>query len=170
MRRSTTKKRKVSGVKKNVGSTRRRRRSKVGAAGDISGMFMKVGGLAAGAIIARELNVLLSQMSSSLNSTIAGGIQVGLGVMLPLVVKGNSFVSDIGDGMIANGGLQMVVSTGIMTGPPQKMTYRINGPGQLTAVAGTDQLSVVAGLNRPRLRNQAAGASNKPSANVKHIY
>jgi len=143
--------RKISGgrkkshhAKKHHHTTRRRRRS-IGAGSDIGGIATKVGGLVVGASAARELNTLLVKFFPSLANSpmISGLIQIGAGLVLPKFVKGN-FVSFVADGMIANGGMVAIVSTGVIKGV-NKMSYQINGTANLPVVNGTANLKVING-------------------------
>src|ERR1700693_2367109 len=109
MRRSTggtRKKAKVSGVKRRKTSHRRHRR--ISGMGDIGGIAEKAGGLGVGAVAARELNTLLSGFIT-LSPMVSGLLQMGVGVMLPKFAKG-AFMQNVGDGMIANGGMVVIVS------------------------------------------------------------
>lgn len=128
-------KRSTAGKRKTTGR-RRRRISGIGGI-DIKGLAMKVAGLGVGAIAARELNTIAVKQFPSLTPMVSGFIQIGVGVMLPMLVKGSAFVADIGDGMIANGVMVEAVNLGLISGMGNRsMSYRINGPGQLRAIAG----------------------------------
>ena len=77
-----------------------RRSSSMGAvAGD---MLMTIGGLAAGAIAAKQLNKVLN-----FDAKILAAGKIALGVVLPKMVK-NPFVSSVGNGMIAVGATELV--------------------------------------------------------------
>lgn len=144
-------------------TTRRRRR--VGAANDFGGMAQKAGGLVVGAVAARELNTLAVKFFPGLTPMMSGIIQMGVGFMLPKFVKG-AFFQNMADGMIANGGMVTVVSTGIITGTDGTLTYRINGTSNLKVVSGgTPNMQVVNGPST-RISNQAPAA---PRAQVRNI-
>lgn len=154
----TRKKRRT--VKRKPTTRRRRRISGIGKL-DIQGLAMKVAGLGVGAIAARELNTIAVKQFPSLTPMVSGFIQIAVGVFLPIMVKGNKFVSDIGDGMIANGVMVEAVNLGIisgMPGNPSRMSYRINGSGNLRAVAGTGNMRAIAGYNK---LNAVAGTNRK---------
>jgi hypothetical protein len=143
MRRSsggTRKKAKVNGVKRRRTSHRRRR---ISGMGDIGGIVEKAGGLVVGAVAARELNTLLSGFVT-LSPMVSGLLQMGVGVMLPKFAKG-SFMQNVGDGMIANGGMVVIVSTKLISGASDRAAYVINGTANLPVVNGTANLPVVNG-------------------------
>jgi hypothetical protein len=108
-------------------------------------MVQKAGGLVVGAVAARELNTLAVKFFPTLTPMISGILQMGVGFMLPKFVKG-AFFANMADGMIANGGMVTIVSTGIISGTSDTMTYRINGTSNLKVIGrGTDNLRVVNG-------------------------
>ena len=133
----------VSGVRK---TTHRRRRRKINAASDIGGMIEQTGGIVLGAIGGREVAILLGNMMPSLqaNPLMVGLAQVAGGLMLVKGGKGK-FLSDVGYGLIANGGVTAVVATGIISGVGNTMAYRSNGTSNLPVVSGTSNLPVVSG-------------------------
>lgn len=130
-------------------TTTRRRRRRISGIGkiDIGGIAMKAAGLGAGAIAARELNTIAVKQFPTITPMISGLIQVGAGVVLPMLVKGNKFVSDMGDGMIANGIMVEAVNMGIISGTDgnSTMSYRINGTGNLKTISGRGNLKTIAG-------------------------
>lgn len=138
--------RKISGAKrrkKAVSGTKtktRRRRRRISGTNDMMGMLEKAGGLVLGAVGGRELNTIAVKMVPTLSPMISGLLQAGVGFLLPKFVKG-SFFQAVGDGMIANGGMVVIVSTGIINGPTNgRMAYRVNG--------GTDKLNVIGGTSK----------------------
>lgn len=137
-------------------TTRRRRRRISGLSGlDFGGIAMKVAGVGVGAIAARELNTIAVKQFPGLSPMISGVGQVAVGILLPMFVKGNKFVADMGDGMCANGVMVIAVSTGVISGKENTVSYRISGGrprgmGALNsgaAVAGMNPGRTVAGLN-----------------------
>ena len=161
----------VSGVKRK--STRRRR---IGASGDIGGMVEQAGGIVLGAIAGREVAVLIGGMIPSLqaNALIVGLAQVAGGVMLGRMGKG-AFMTNLGYGLIANGGVTAVVATGIISGPGNTMAYKINGTSNLPVLSGTSNLPVVSGTGTRISNNNAPGigattriANNTPRTFVKN--
>lgn len=147
---SGTKKRKKAAPRRKTTTRRRRRISGIGSV-DIQGIAMKVAGLGVGAIAARELNTIIQKSVPSITPTIVGLIQIGAGVVLPMLVKGNKFVADMGDGMIAFGVQVEAVQLGIISGvgsAPGMMSYRVNGTNRLQPVNGTSRLQPVNGTAR----------------------
>lgn len=137
-------------------TTHRRRRRISGLSGsDLSGIAMKVLGVGTGAIAARELNTIAVKQFPGLSPLLSGVGQVVAGIVLPMVVKNNKFVADMGDGMAANGVMVIAVSTGVISGANNTVSYRISGGrprgmGALSssaAVAGLNPGGMVAGLN-----------------------
>lgn len=97
-----------------------RRSSSMGAvAGD---MLMTVGGLAAGAIAAKQLNKVLK-----FDAKILAAGKVALGIALPKMVK-NPFMANVGNGMIAVGATELVGAF-------------------VPALAGTDDVVLLSGLD-----------------------
>lgn len=150
------KKKAVAGKAKSKTAPRRKKR-RVSGAGDLMGMVMKAGGLILGAVGARQLNAIAVKFFPSLDAKLSGAIQILAGYMLPKYVKG-PFFANFGDGMIANGGMVLIVNVipalaGVMNGTlgavgGDTMTYRIGGTSYMKSVGGTDRLRVVAGTNR----------------------
>lgn len=165
MRRSvTTRKKRVSGKKRvgAIGSRRRgsRRRRSVGAANDIGGMLMQALGWISGGIAGRELNNLLIKFfGTSFTPTESVIAQIGGGLALRHFIK-NSFVQDLGVGMVVNGGTAFIVNTGIIGAAPM-MSYSYSRPGLNgtnfkfisgpTTRIGDPNFAVVAG-RKPRKR------------------
>lgn len=143
----STPKKKISGARSTRRKTGTRRRRRVSGANDIQGMLTKAGGLVLGAVAARELNTLIVQFAPSFSPLMSGAVQVGVGLILPKFVK-SPFIADVADGMIANGGMVVIVSTGLISGPNDRMAYRINGTPNLPAVAGTGYMPTVNGPGR----------------------
>ena len=152
--------RKVGGTRKKATTKkathhRSRRRRRISGVNDMSGMLEKAGGLILGAVAARELNTLVVKFFPSLAaSPMMSGIgQMAVGFMLPKFVKG-AFFQNMADGMIAEGGMVTIVSTGIITGTNNKMAYRVNGTSNLKVISGTSHLPVVSGTNQAtRIQN-----------------
>lgn len=153
-------KRKVSGARKTHhrrATTRRRRR--VSGIGNMSGMLTKAGGLILGAVAARELNTLVVKFAPSFSPLMSGVVQMGVGFILPKFIKG-PFFQDIGDGMIANGGMVTIVSTGLISGVNDRMAYKINGTANHRVVNGTAGMPVVSGIQGPAYAAIAGGTPN----------
>lgn len=163
--------RKVSGTKRRVSGARTHRRThhhrrrRVSGTGGMGGMLTKAGGLILGAVAARELNTVVVKFAPSFSPLMSGIVQMGVGFILPKMVKG-AFFQDIGDGMIANGGMVTIVSTGLISGIGQgtdRVAYRINGhgvagTGKWNVVNGTGYMPVVSGL--PAYAAVAGGTPN----------
>jgi hypothetical protein len=148
--------------------THRRRRGIGASKLNIEDMAMTAGGLIAGSVAARELNTVIVKQFPSFSALVSGLVQMGLGFIIPMFVKNNKFVRDMGYGMIANGGMVTIVSTGLISGQ-KRLSYRVNGPLNLDAVNGTSALRVVSGINtRPRLTTTRPAPNMRP--NPKHIY
>lgn len=158
--------------RKNIGKSPAKKKGTVGAkkrkparrgirgVGDIAGMATKAGGLVLGAVGGRELNTVAVKMFPSLTPVMSGLLQMAVGVALPKFFKG-AFVQNVGDGMLANGGMVLIVSTGIISGASDTMTYRLNGTSMLNVVngvRGTSRLNVVNGPGT-RINNQPKGTA-----------
>jgi hypothetical protein len=149
----------VSGVKHKT----HRRRRRVSGMGDISGMAEKAGGLVIGAVAARELNTLASKFVT-LSPLMSGVLQMAVGLALPKFVKG-AFFQNMGDGMIANGGMVAIVATGVITGNGggRYGAYQISGTANLPVINGTANLPVING-SPTRIANSFApqGGNTRP--------
>lgn len=135
---------------------RTHRRRRISGTKDIMGAVTEAAGLGVGAVAGRELNTIMVKFMPSFanNPLISGALQVAAGYILPKVVKGQPFVANIGKGMMANGVMVMVVSTGIISGTRDKVSYRLpglNGTRHLPVVNGT-YLPVVNGAGLPTNR------------------
>lgn len=143
-------------------TTRRRRR--VGGIGkmDMQGMLMTVVGLGAGAIAARELSNVALKMFSTLSPAMIGAGQIGVGLILPMLVK-SKIGQDIGNGMVAFGVQVEAVSFGFISGlPGTTRSYRVSGTSNLRVISGTSNLRTIAGPNNR--------VQNNPSRNFKSTY
>lgn len=158
--------RKVGGTRKKATkkSSHRRKRRRISGVNDASGMVMKAGGLVVGAIAARELNTVVVKMFPSLTPLMSGIGQMAVGYFLPKLVKGNAFIGYLGDGMIANGGMVTVVSTGIISGANDRIAYRINGVANLPVIGKTGKLPMVNGVaNLPVIGGPTTRISAQPT-------
>lgn len=164
MRRKVGGTRSVSGTRKHhrrSHTTKRRhsRRRRVSGVSDASGMLTKAGGLVLGAVAARELNTLIVKFFPAFSPLMSGIAQMGVGFFLPKFVKGE-FWNYVADGMIANGGMVTVVSTGLISGTGNTVAYRINGTSHHRVVNGTGNMPVVSGVSA--FKTVAGGTSNMP--------
>ena len=123
------KSRKVSGHKKHH---TRRRRSMGAISGGLTDLLQLAGGITLGAIAGREVAVLIGKVipSQQANPLFTGLAQIGAGVFIAKESK-STLMKGIGYGMIANGGTTAAVSTGIISGVPGTMTYKLNGVNQM---------------------------------------
>jgi hypothetical protein len=132
----TKKKRTVTGKPR-----KSRRRRKMGAAGSLEPILMNGAAVGVGVVAARELSILLGVMMPSLAGTpiMTGAIQIGAGLAAAMMAP-NGFVSYMGLGAMGEGIMTAIVGTGIISGPPQTMTYAYNrrqmGDPRLQFVAG----------------------------------
>jgi hypothetical protein len=168
--------RKVSGVKRRkkavsgTKKTTRRRRRRVSGTGDLMGMAEMAGGIILGNVAAREGATMLTAAVPSITAIPSAIGQIALGLFLPKFVKG-SFVQALCYGIIANGGVQLLVNANIVSGPrgmlnKNRMAYRVNGgTPNLKVIQGTNKLNVIgrASVNGPTTR-----ISNQPT-NVPRI-
>lgn len=129
----------------------RRHKRRISGANDMGGMALTAGGLIAGSVAARELNTIVSKMVT-LSPIMSGIMQMAAGFILPKFIKG-PFFDNMGKGMIANGGMVTIVSTGIISGTNDRMAYRLNGTSNLRVVSGTPNLKVITGP-QTRISNQ----------------
>lgn len=167
--------RKLNGHKRSkskVGATHKRkthrsRRRRVSGVNDMSGMMQKAGGLVVGSVAARELNALAVKFFPTLSPIMSGLLQMGAGFVLPKFIKG-AFFQNVADGMIANGGMVTIVSTGIISGTSDTMTYRINGTSNLKVIGrGTSNMPVINGPTT-RISNNPTN-SNVPRVMTRNI-
>lgn len=153
------KRRKVSGVTKHHHHRRRRRMGAI--SGGLSQVLELAGGITLGAIAGREVANLIGQAipSAQANPLWVGAAELAAGVIIAKKGK-SSLIKGIGYGMIANGGTTAVVATGIISGVPGTMTYKLNGVkpmGNIKYIAGAtnrigetgqSNLAFVAGIKK----------------------
>lgn len=138
-------------------TTRRKRRISGTGSLNLQGTLMKVLGLGAGAVGARSLNTILVKQFPTLSPLLSAGIQVAVGVALPMFVKGSKFVADMGDGAIGNGVMVGMVNLGVISGAGNStMTYRINGAPNFRTIAGAGRRRIAGSPNF----NTMAGSPN----------
>lgn len=140
--------RKVSGKRRRKSAPRRkstgRRRRRISGVNDMTGMLTRVAGLTGGYVAARELADILLKQFPTLDQKIIAAGQIAIGMFLPKFVK-SQLGQDLGNGMIALGGGAILVNMGVIQGPNDRMSYRINGTQNLRVISGTGRLSVVNG-------------------------
>lgn len=126
-------------AKRRKASRRRRgrRMSGVGAVGT------NVLSMVAGAVIGR---VLQNRFSSKINPKILAAGQVGLGLVLPRVVK-NKFAAGVGSGMIISGALSGLQSFGVISAISGMADgVEVDYMGEMDdTMDGTDRLQEIAG-------------------------
>jgi hypothetical protein len=125
-----------------------------------SNVIMQVAGLAGGAVLARLANNLILKAKPDLNSKIINAAQIGLGIYLPKLVK-SQLGKDLGNGMIAAGGLGLVTSLGVINGidvisgmeDDQFVEMTISGDDDIDSINGYGEdfgmsgIDVVSGIN-----------------------
>lgn len=117
-------------AKKTVKRRSSRRRS-VGAVG--ANMLMEIGGIVAGAVVAKQLNKMLK-----FDPKILAAGKVVAGVMLPKFVK-NPLMAGIGQGMIAVGGVELVGSFVPALGAADDVVL-LSGDMDYDQMSGLDQI------------------------------
>lgn len=131
-------------------TSRRRRRSSVGAVGTTD--LMQIAVMAGGAIAGR---IAATKFLSSMNPKLAAGVQIAAGVMLPKVMKGNAFAKSFGAGMATNGTVDLVKSTGMISGMDEtvsvdyvgEISNTLAGPGIQNDIAGIDDDDSMSGMD-----------------------
>lgn len=164
---SKIKRAKVGGVKKR--STRRRRSRMSGIGGsksDLMTIGMNLLAVGIGAIVAREGNSLVMQSDPTLDPTVSGLAQTGLGAALVYFVD-EPIVKMVGYGMAANGLMVAAVSniSQLQGAPTSRVVYRstakrmnganyntIAGNGYSVSRLGAPQYNTIAGT-APRMLN-----------------
>lgn len=128
--------------------TTRRRSSKRGmGAINVQSTLMTIGGVLGGVAIAGYLN---KTVLSSMNSKVQIGAPIGLGAVMPMLLK-SDLGKNLGLGMIAYGGSKLLSSFGV-AGMNDTDTFQISGDDLSVvagdddfAMAGDDEFSVMAG-------------------------
>lgn len=154
----TRKKKAVSGVKR-VTHKRKRRVSGFGS-GNVEKQLITSATVGLGTIVGRELNTLVKGFFPSFTPMVSGAVQTGMGLLLPMLVKNNDIVKNIGLGMSAYGILNIVVSTGLIQGISDDTTgnrmisYQVRGGvNGIKYIAGPgslgydDDFAMTAGFN-----------------------
>lgn len=156
---STTKKKRKAPAKK---TTTRRKARRVSGIGAIGGMIQTAAALVAGSVAAREANALLIKMGVNVDPKIASIGQMIIGYALPKYILKNQFGKDMGAGMIAEGGKNLLVNVGVIGGiGATGVRYTIGkvnpGRSNLNVISGNvnpgdSPLSVVSGVGNRRIR------------------
>ena len=116
---------------------KRSHRRKIGAAGTgMTGVLSIVAGAVIGRVIAKKF--------TTINPTIMNGGQIAAGFILPRFVK-NKFVAGIGTGMVVNGAVGLLQSTGVIgaigsIGETDEDTYQLSGSSTIQEIAGMDEM------------------------------
>lgn len=137
-------------------TSRKRRMSGIGAKGGIMAAVTTI----AGAVAAQALGkVVIDPMTKSMDAKtqtlIDGAAPIAIGLLLPRFIKGETG-KNIGNGMIAVGGLKLIQSTGILAGIGDLANqpsfnanisgYRTNVQGNYISGIKTEQGNYLAGL------------------------
>lgn len=106
-------------------------------------MLVTVGGLAAGAIVAKQLNKVLK-----FDSRILAAAKVALGIALPKMVK-NQFVASAGNGMVAVGATELVGSfvPALAGADDVVLLSGLDEIGEVDEMSGLDEISEVNGTD-----------------------
>lgn len=117
--------------------TKRRRRIGAAAGSGMTGVLSIVAGAVIGRVIAKRM--------ANVNPTIMNGGQIAAGFILPRFVK-NKFISGIGTGMVVNGAVGLLQSTGVIgaigsIGETDEDTYQLSGSDTIQEIAGMDDES-----------------------------
>jgi hypothetical protein len=121
--------------------TTRRRSSKRGmGAINVQSTLMTIGGVLGGVAIAGYLN---KTVLSSMNSKVQIGAPIGLGAVMPMLLK-SELGKNLGLGMIAFGGSKLLASFGVAGIGEDTDTFQISGD-DLSVVAGDDDAFAMAG-------------------------
>jgi len=144
-------KRRVSGHK------RRRRIGAISGGGSIMDAAMVIGG----AIAAREASNVVSKQFPGTSLAVIGAGQVAVGYFLPHFVK-KPWAKNLGLGMMAMGGTQLVVSAGLISGTGNRMSYQLKKGGDKRLSGGTTYLQAING-GTTHLNTVAGVARNIPN-------
>jgi hypothetical protein len=129
-------------AKRRKKTTTRRRRSSRGMGAMTSGLgavLPMVVGAVAGRIISNKL-------SGKASAAVLGAGQIGVGLVLPSVIK-NNFVKGIGTGMIINGAVSLAQSTGVISAISGIGEMEVDFlSGDMDTIEG-DNLSIIANID-----------------------
>jgi len=96
--------------------TRRRRSHMSGISGNLtSAAYIAGGAVLAQIIVQKFIAPMTTKQTSTTQGLIAGAVPVVLGIMTPKFIKGD-VGAKLGAGMIATGGLNLVKTTGLVSG------------------------------------------------------
>ena len=114
------------------------RRRKIGAAK--GGTIMQTAAIVAGAVIGR---VISKRLETKVKPALLNGGQVAVGFFLPRFVS-NKFVAGIGTGMMVNGAVGLLQSTGVIgaigaIGETDEDTYQLSGSDTINEIAGMEE-------------------------------
>lgn len=125
-------------ARKKRSTKRHSKRRRMGATA--GGGLMSAASIVAGAVIGR---VISKKLETKVKPALLGGGQIAVGYFLPRFVK-NKFVAGIGTGMIVNGAVSLLQSTGVIgaIGAIGEMdegdTYQLSGSDTIREIAGMD--------------------------------
>jgi hypothetical protein len=119
-------------------TSRRRKMSGIGST-VASAAYIAGGAILAQVIVQKFISPMTSSQTSTTQGLIAGAVPIALGMLTPSLIKGDVGMK-LGAGMIATGGLNLVKTTGLISG--MGANYYSNKPvrniaGYQGASAGT---------------------------------
>ena len=138
-------------------TSRRRRISGVGAKGGIMAAVTTIAGAVAAQALGKiVIDPMTKTMDAKTQTLIDGAAPIAIGLLLPRFIKGDTG-KNIGNGMIAVGGLKLIQSTGILAGigelsnqpsfnPAAVAGFRTNVQGNYISGIATEQGNYLAGL------------------------
>lgn len=132
---------------KKVSHRKTRKRSMSGVGGMITDSLLTIGGGILGKYASGFAATLLnkSSMSEKNKSYISAGVPVAVGLVLPKIIK-NPMVKNLSAGMLVIGGVQLVQSTGVISG-----MYNYNGMATVAlGPSNQNTRGVVAGMSTRR--------------------
>jgi hypothetical protein len=124
----------------------RRRHSKMGGIGGnlASAAYIAGGAVLAQVIMQKFVSPMVASKSSTVQGLVNGATPIALGILTPKFIKGD-IGAKLGAGMVAVGGLNLVKTTGLISGIYSNMPVR-NIAGYQGASAGT----YIAGIDKTR--------------------
>jgi hypothetical protein len=132
--------RRKSHAKKSRKTSRRRRSGMSGIGGSVaSAAYIAGGAILAQVIVQKFVSPMTTSQTSTTQGLIAGAVPIALGMFTPKFIKGDTGAK-LGAGMIAVGGLNLIKTTGLISG--MGANYYSNKPvrniaGYQGASAGT---------------------------------
>jgi hypothetical protein len=106
--------RRKSHARKSRKTSRRRRMSGIGGT-VASAAYIAGGAILAQVIVQKFVSPMTTSQTSTTQGLIAGAVPIALGMLTPSLIKGDTGAK-LGAGMIAVGGLNLVKTTGLISG------------------------------------------------------